>query len=203
MSDDIREGQDLSDTDNTASNNGEESRANLSRRKFTKAGLIAPPVLMTLFSRPALGAYQCTVSGGMSGNLSNIDHNVVCRGKSPGWWKNNSDSFWSQAGFSRSDKFHPMFSTHFHNYGNLTLQEVMDLPGHLDPNQVGFQAVGALLNAGLFGDEFGFNTFQIMYAWNNYFGPPGDLAHDLEILNHRWESPPSDINQLILDWSSV
>lgn len=56
-----------------------QARIDQSRRSFARAGVIAP-VIMTLTSKTALGAYyQCTVSGVMSGNVSSHDSDLsVC-----------------------------------------------------------------------------------------------------------------------------
>lgn len=67
-----------------------EAGADLSRRKFTKAGLVAAPVIMTLTSRPVLGGGSYggggyggkgknTLSGCLSGNLSKPDDKCVCK----------------------------------------------------------------------------------------------------------------------------
>jgi len=207
MSDDIRKGQDSSDAhEGSSASPAENNGANLSRRKFAKASVMAAPVIMTLASRPALGAYQCTVSGAISGNLSNVDDSAICASKSPGWWMNNADSNWTAAGFNRTDLFHSIFTntTNIHNYGaSVTLQQVMELTGGDDPQQVGFHAVGALLNAGFFGDAFGFTPYQIAYAWNNYSGDIYSFKHDLEILSHRWDGPVGGVEDLILDWAGI
>jgi len=63
------------------------SKVNLSRRKLAKAGVGVVPVIMTLTSRPVLGAY-CSVSGMLSGNLSRDTSQVHCEGFSPGYWGN-------------------------------------------------------------------------------------------------------------------
>ena len=49
---------------------GTDSEALESRRRFTKAGLLAPPVLMSLASRPVLGGGIPCISNMLSGNLS-------------------------------------------------------------------------------------------------------------------------------------
>lgn len=211
MNDDIRKGQDSSDTHEESNKpQAEVNGANLSRRKFAKAGLISAPVLMTLASRPALGAYQCSVSGAISGNLSNIDDSISCGSKSPGWWKNNADSIWLAAGYTRDVKFHDVFSRTTYDYGDMTLQDVMEAGGTQDPYRVGFQAVGALLNAGYFTDasahgSFGFNQYQIIYAWDHFSGPRESLAHDLEILNHRWDGGMGSVTDLYYldDWKAI
>lgn len=212
MSDDIREGQDVSDIDDSSPDKGAETRANLSRRKFTKASLIAPPVLMTLVSKPALGAYQCSVSGAISGNQSNVVNGASCGSKSAGWYKTQNQGW---TGYSRTDRFDSSFSPRFGVNGSSTLEQVLGKrPGaNRGTNNVGKHAVGALLNAAYFGSDFGFTQFQIIYAWNNYSGDAFSLAHDFEILNHRWDpdSPPNDnvapggygIENLILDWTGI
>jgi len=67
-------------------------RIDHSRRSFAKVGAIAP-VIMTLTSKTALGAYyQCTISGLQSGNLSShpgANDLTVCQtGSSPAEWAN-------------------------------------------------------------------------------------------------------------------
>lgn len=104
MSDDIRKGQSSSDTheDNSAS---QASGANLSRRTFAKAGLIAAPVVMTLASRPALASSKnfCTISGWGSVHPSGRPDGYTCEGRSPGYWKtywsSDTAASWACAGF--------------------------------------------------------------------------------------------------------
>lgn len=61
----------------------------ISRRRFTKAGAVAPFVL-TLGSRSVWGGANCSLSGTMSGNLSNHQHDATPGyGCSPGFWKNH------------------------------------------------------------------------------------------------------------------
>lgn len=62
-----------------------------SRRRFTKAGLAASGVMVTLASRPVLGCATAeTPSGFISGNVSRGQAQASC-GLSPGYWKNHSD----------------------------------------------------------------------------------------------------------------
>lgn len=72
-------------------------RPDLSRRRFTRAGAAAPVVLGSLISTPVLATgdrppYNCTISGQMSGNVSQKPTTPDCKvlGKSPGYWKNHS-----------------------------------------------------------------------------------------------------------------
>jgi hypothetical protein len=70
--------------------NAASSGVDASRRRFARAGIAAPVVLGTLVSRPVLGAgpaYNCTVSGQLSGNVSSPG-NTVCSsiGSSKSFW---------------------------------------------------------------------------------------------------------------------
>src|SRR2546429_8495148 len=54
------------------------------RRRFLHGGLATGPVLMTLVSRPVLGAVQCvTPSAFVSANASVAGVGVVCEGHTP------------------------------------------------------------------------------------------------------------------------
>ena len=69
---------------------------NPSRRRLARAGAAAPAVVLgTLASHPVLGSttrYWCTISGKLSGTVSNHTNELNCKslGKSPGYWKNHS-----------------------------------------------------------------------------------------------------------------
>lgn len=63
------------------------------RRRLARAGLAAPVVLGTLISKPVLGQvpYNCTISGQVSGNLSNPgDADCSVLGYTPTYWRNNT-----------------------------------------------------------------------------------------------------------------
>ena len=73
----------------------DKSTVDLSRRRLTKVGLIAAPILTTLPGKSALAGNCTTLSGMLSGNMSaqdginepcdgEIDHN---HGLSPGYWR--------------------------------------------------------------------------------------------------------------------
>jgi len=69
------------------------------RRRILKGAAVVTPLMMTVASRPVLGA-QCTPSAWVSGNLS--DHGkdrLSCGGYSPGYWKTNPHR-WQGTGFS-------------------------------------------------------------------------------------------------------
>ncbi len=72
----IAEQADAQSTDN--------GKPNESRRRFTKAGLLAPPVLMSVASRPVFGV-QC-LSQALSGNMSHHGEGGCNLGESPTFW---------------------------------------------------------------------------------------------------------------------
>jgi len=87
-----------------ASEHVTKDEVNRGRRRIAGAG-IGAPILMTLASRPALGA-PC-LSNMLSGNLSNPDRGMCVTGWSPGAWANpggqiytyGTISAWTMAGF--------------------------------------------------------------------------------------------------------
>lgn len=69
-----------------------EKSSDKSRRSFAKSGLVASGVLLTLSSRPVLGALVCTTPSGFeSGNLSFHGTSITCAGLSPGYYMNHAD----------------------------------------------------------------------------------------------------------------
>lgn len=153
MNDDIRKGQDSSDTHEESNKpQAEVSGADLSRRKFAKAGLVAAPVIMTLASRPALGnyssdwtggggaGYKCAISGLQSMNASKIDGPGSCHGNTPGYWKNHpvwpngcyAGTHGDKKKWYNSDgtKFHPKFDGDTYKkdiYGNFKDYTMMQI----------------------------------------------------------------------------
>lgn len=137
-----------------------------SRRRFLKGAAGATPILMTVASRPALGA-QCTPSAWVSGNLSDHGHErLTCGGRSPGYWKARAE-MWSTTRYQPgtcSQKldyrnntctayngdgtpFNAVFATGNRYYDGKTLMQVLWLQGNEDPFQLGAHIVAALLNA--------------------------------------------------------
>lgn len=206
MSNDIEEGRSVSDAQQDGGQ-AKPERAALSRRRFTKAGLLGAPLIMTLNSRPVLGAYQCTVSGMLSGNLSNIDPNVdQCFSQSEGVWRSASvvgqqaadgsypDHYWP-APFTPLTRFHDYFNTLTYSYGEATFIEVMNSStpakkgglGISDDQNVGMKAIGSLLNAQYFGQTyFGYDADWVINTWNTWPGSLLDLSEFFAALNHRW-----------------
>lgn len=157
--------------------------ATAGRRRFLKGAAAASPVIMTVVSRPVLGA-QCTPSAWVSGNLSDHGQNrVSCGGRSPGYWKTHPKA-WMSAGFSagtcssrasyksickdyNSDGtlFNAVFSAGNYNYDGRTLMQVMWLGGNQDPYQLGAHIVAALLNAATI-SNYGMKVPDVVAMYN-------------------------------------
>ena len=58
------------------------------RRRFIKRAIVAAPFILTVTSRPVWAA-NCTMSGQLSGNLSDAGEPCCGQGCSPGYWKNH------------------------------------------------------------------------------------------------------------------
>ena len=182
------------------------------RRRFLKgAGIAAPAVILTVSSKPVL-ARHCTVSGTLSGNLSNPDDDHYCSGRTPGYWKNHPDSWPYPYTAGRCVSITPggvcneyADGTPFHSaytnssgqrgpfsgdeYGNATMLDVLVMSGVDDRFRLGAHAVAALLNALYFGQEsFGYTEDQIIEMWDvRHMVDPEGLKEDFELLNTRGE----------------
>lgn len=88
MSDDIQKSDDMSDTHSKVNDPTNQIKG-LSRRRFlAKAGLVSAPAVLTMVSKPALGAV-CNISGFTSVSPSGVVRHEVqgCGGFSHGAWK--------------------------------------------------------------------------------------------------------------------
>jgi len=96
------------------------------RRRLLHGGLAAGPVLMTLFSRPVLGAAKCvTPSAFCSGNVSTVGGvGVVCEGRGANYWANNPG--WPDP-YTPDTPFTDVFGPN-PDYQCMTLQDVLTLP---------------------------------------------------------------------------
>lgn len=147
-----------------------------SRRRFTKSGLAVSGVLLTLASRPVLGAVQCqSPSGFISGNVSTHGEILYCDGGTPGYWgtnvlppKNTKSSNYHQwpdpyvpgtlktsctqtqnpECWTGGTKFHGgVLGFGGSEYGDKSMLQVILLGGDVDSAQLGAHCVAALLNA--------------------------------------------------------
>lgn len=115
-----------------------------SRRQFTKAGIGLSGVILSLASRPVLGDVVCkSPSGFLSGNASTHGQQPVCQGRSPGYWKNHTDS-WPIATDTRFNSVFP--ATPSSVYAKYTLLEVLT-PQADDGQNLGMHLAAAYLNA--------------------------------------------------------
>jgi hypothetical protein len=120
------------------------------RRRFIKRAIIAAPFILTVTSRPVWAA-NCTLSGQLSGNLSDGDEPCGGQGCSPGYWKNHT-VMWHDA-FQPDDLFDVVFKVNPFDPDTPTLYQIIDK--YLGPNDpfeplvlvLGFHAVAALQNA--------------------------------------------------------
>lgn len=91
-----------------------------SRRRFAKAGLGGSAVLITLASRPVLGATCLTPSAAGSGNHSQHNPAVCDGGLDPQWWIDNVvknaqgeprlGQKWVGTDYTPNQVFHPLFT---------------------------------------------------------------------------------------------
>lgn len=181
------------------------------RRRFLKgAGIAAPAVIMTVSSRPVL-ARHCTVSGTLSGNLSNPDDDHYCAGYTPGYWMNHPDD-WPHPytvgecrdrdgrgghcdAYVNGTPFHSAYRSNAGQrgpfdgdvYAGASMMEVITMNGVDDRYQAGAHAVAALLNAAHFGPEiFGYTEEQVIEMWNvRHLVDPEGLKEDFQLLNER------------------
>ena len=118
--------------------------ANPSRRKFARAGFAGSGVILTLASRPVLGAAVCkSPSGFLSGNASTHGDPPVCLGRSPGYWK-NSQGNWP---IPTSTLFRNVFSCKGNSpYYPCTMLNLLT-PQQFDKDNLGMHLVAAYLNA--------------------------------------------------------
>jgi hypothetical protein len=116
---------------------------NPSRRLFTRAGLGASGVLLTLACKPVLGGVVCkSPSGFLSGNQSTHDTGALCAGRNPQYWKMTSS--WP---ISKRTPFHRLFSCGPGSaFETCSLAEIVS--GHqADPEFVAMHLTAALLNS--------------------------------------------------------
>jgi len=167
-----------------------------SRRGFSKLG-VAVPVMMTLASKPVLGA-NC-LSNALSGNLSDPTRGNCSFGWSPGGWKTDGGApDWSSTPFVYSDydKSKPKKDKHkASSYtGGTTLGETVlaglgggiyddktltgllwEFPGNSGLHPVGHM-ISALLNANSSDIEYGLSESQLVDLILGNIAVPGGLT---------------------------
>ncbi len=206
MSDDTRKGQDSSGSQEENSASPVENKdSGMSRRKFSKAGLLAAPVIYTLASKPAFGNH-CSISGHLSGNLSRPnDHE--CGGCTPGYWGQHPlvwpSPYEPGSCTDRMTGQHCKFNSYnndgtmFHDsflgfdgslYAGESMMRVIQMAGNEDSYQLGAHAVAALLNSVRLGElVYGMTPLQVVQLFNdNYSFDPEGLKNTFQMMNERY-----------------
>lgn len=155
------------------------SQRGLARRRFSKAGLGASGVILTLVSQPGMATEQlmCTTASAAVSNMPNSHQHaqVACNGRSPGYWKNHK-SQWYGANINPAAKFGDIFKAHGlgAQLAPLTMLEVLDPPkiykmhgGDLDKDNVARHIIAALLNARS-GRVAQLPESKVYEIWNEY-----------------------------------
>ncbi len=127
---------------------GQLGGAGASRRRFTRAGLGATGVLLTLNSQPGLAAdLVCTApSNALSGGLQSRQPQAGrCDGRSPGFWKNHD---WPP-GVEREwsfDRVYPCIGTYRETYGEVSCYDILKHK-KFDTANLGMHLMASYLNA--------------------------------------------------------
>lgn len=165
-----------------AANTAALSPTGTARRRFTRAGIAASGVLLTLHSQPGMAAEVCTTpSGYLSGGLQSYrGPEPTCAGRSPGYWKNHS---WPRSS-AKEAMFSQVFSCNSLNaktYGTVSQRDILD-PKKWDLNGIGRHLIAAYLNV-----QAGLSTFQTVpmlqriwleYQAKGYYTPTAGVKWD-------------------------
>ena len=117
------------------------------RRRFIKRAIIAAPFILTVTSRPVWAA-NCTLSGQLSGNLSDGDEPCGGEGCSADYWVDHTDMWHYE--FQPGCVFDSVFELSTTVFGTYTLLDVISYNVSGVPawkKGLGSEAVAALQNA--------------------------------------------------------
>lgn len=186
------------------------------RRRFIKGAAGVAPIIMTVASRPVL-ANNCSVSGAMSGNVSQPGNSIACMAYPASAWA-GLDHPWTRTPYDKGTCAEALVGgrcennvwvgdgTSFHDATKgfvpglypldksmieVMLEPAKDLAG--GPVELGPEAVAALLNAFTYGEKYGYSVDQIqrIYA-RNYGSRDTDLVAFLQWLNNGRPLPVPD-----------
>ncbi|MES2103889.1 MAG: hypothetical protein V4634_07695 [Pseudomonadota bacterium] len=146
-----------------------------SRRRFTKTGIAASGVLVTLASRSVLGCeINTSPSGFVSANQSTHGPQQLSQGRSPGYWKNHKH--WP---INNTTLFSSIFGCAPKSpYKDVTMMQLLSHQD-FDKDNLGMHLVAAYLNA-----LMGWTPFlspsavvNIFTEWqlNGYFNPVANV----------------------------
>jgi len=172
---------------------GQQSRKSVSevsegRRRFTKAGLLASPVLMSVASRPVFGGGTPCMSNILSGNLSNPSRGQCATGAGPSDWLPLADSWSSLTGglITQATAFNDFFPTNG-AYADTTTSLMVEILTQ-DATSIESSFIAALLNAAASppppADPYVLTVLQVTeHLW------PGHYVHVVNVqdfLNSTW-----------------
>jgi hypothetical protein len=143
----------------TATRDDGNSQPDVTKRKLLKGAVTTAPVVMAVSSKPALAGF-CTVSGFLSGNLSNPHSQEYCGGRSPGYWINHVTED------MKHTKFTEVFGKVWRGkYGDWShdpmLKEVLHMDGNDDLYQFGAHAVAAYQNALVYAGTYPMSIYDV------------------------------------------
>jgi len=129
-----------------------QSASERNRRRVIQSGLAAAPLLMTLLSRPVLGAVACGTPSALLSASASRPAGPPCSGQPPAFWADRANfTSWPAAyvpettGVVDATPFSPTFSPPLTYVPPATLLDVLNLPVNQD--DVACYSVAALLNA--------------------------------------------------------
>jgi hypothetical protein len=186
----------------------------ITRRRFTKAGAIAP-VVMTLGSRPVWGACATSISGQQSGNDYLMYEAPGSAGYPPSWWVVSLKIWPAEYAQQKATEATAHVSVKIGNstYNgpftaycvNKTLSALTGCPttstGYLyealagGDHADGAQATAAMLNAHYLGDAYGYMPSSIAEFICN--GHPADVTCVLQGLNARSSEPMPNTESVV------
>lgn len=159
------------------SKEGAGSACLLARRHFVRGAGVAIPTVLSVGSRSALANGCLSPSASASINLTqsrpNRNDGSCALGRTPGYWQNASTTHpaeWAQCG-AEGKKFSVCFLSGF---GQKTLEEVMNLNGGQDPEQLGAHLCAAWCNLQMkWVDEsvISLEVLRAMWAGQNSYHP--------------------------------
>ncbi|MBB3223818.1 hypothetical protein [Pseudoduganella umbonata] len=166
----------------SAPGTAELSSEGAARRRFTRAGVAASGVLLTLHSQPGMAVEVCTTpSGSLSGGLQSFrGPPPTCAGRSPGYWKTHS---WPR-GCDKNQPYTRLFSCNSLNaktYGATSQSAILE-PKTWDRNGIGRHLIACYLNV-----QAGLSSFQTVpmlqriwleYQTKGYYTPTAGVRWD-------------------------
>ncbi len=159
-----------------------------SRRRFTKAGLAASGVILSLASKPGMACEICaSPSGSLSGGLaSHHGPAPTCAGLTPGYWKNHTS--WP-GGVSCSTPFRDVFHVNSSRsiYYSPTLLQVLTPQDFNDQSGFGSHLVACYLNV-----RGGLSSFLTVATLQSIFQEWQSTGHYTPSAGVQW-----DITQIV------